>query len=224
MTTDTKTTPDDDAAALASLTPGELLQFRLAQRQLAALERQNEILGASHRQAENTDAPVAEKLRLADEARTAAVAATRSWRARCELAHELVNVQGSPVVVVGVVLVGHRVGDGPHRVQSIAHFDAAAAEAAIKEDIYRPHATAFAELERAADAPGIAAFKRALDGKGSEGLLGARTRTWREITKPVMQKLIRKDGSLEDLLARGAVQLVGAIEESETAPRTTVDA
>jgi hypothetical protein len=152
------------------------------------------------------------------------VAATRSWRATCELAHELVSVAGSPCIVVGVVLVGHRIGDGPHKVRSIERFDAAAAEAAIKADVYAPHASAFAELERAGDAPGIAAFKRALDGKGSEGLLGARTRTWREITKPVMQKLIRKDGSLEDLLARGAVQLVGAIEESETAPRTTVDA
>ncbi|HEX4406880.1 MAG TPA: hypothetical protein VH560_18705, partial [Polyangia bacterium] len=93
MTTDTKTTPDDDAAALASLTPGELLQFRLAQRQLAALERQNEILGASHRQAENADAPVAECCRAS---RSAENGAARPDVGPCRAAAVFASVQVSP--------------------------------------------------------------------------------------------------------------------------------
>jgi hypothetical protein len=109
-------------------------------------------------------------------------------------------------------------------VSSIAGWEIEPAEAVLRADVLAPHAGAFEELARAGDGAGRQAMERALLGRGMAGMVGLKSRIWREITRPTMQRLIRGPaGTLEDLIARGACQLTGEISVSETAPGVVVN-
>ncbi|HEY4120559.1 MAG TPA: hypothetical protein VGM56_21995 [Byssovorax sp.] len=168
-------------------------------------------------------------LRVAEEQHFARAANRREWRARVDVPLELRDVEGSPIVVVGVTVVGDVACEGEelagkHRVSTCRDWDVTAAEAAITADTLAPHAATFRDFERTGDLTGAANLKSALLARGMESCVGVKTRMWRQVFKPCMQRLIRGPaGTLEDLIARGACQLAGEINVTETAPGVVVN-
>jgi hypothetical protein len=59
--------------------------------------------------------------------------------------------------------------------------------------------------------------------EGRSHAQGFQHRKWVSITKAILLKLIRPNGTLEDLLARGLCRQVGEIVYADAPPRGTVD-
>jgi hypothetical protein len=202
-------------------TPGEKLALIYAKQSRDEQRRQTEILSAQHRMQGNATTAGQEKMKQADEDREAEILTIRECSVPVDVPLEL-DLADAPLVLVRIELVGERRGDGPHRIHGVRWTAGGTAEAdrLLLEELWKPWLDQKAELTKLADAAGLAALTKHVEGRSHAR--GFQHVKWLSVTKAILLKLIRPNGTLEDLLRRAVCQLAGEIVYADAPPRGTV--
>jgi hypothetical protein len=201
-------TKHETAVTDDGLTPFERASLAIQQRTAEALEKNNALLAASNRQADDTLAQHVEADKRTTEAAARLHAARKPFEMRLSTAITLAKIAGEPIVQVAFTATGDTRGPGEEYagerfVTNVTAIDFGAAEAAIMKDNESHFGDALSTAQREGDQPAIDEIRRVMGGKGGRGL---KFRRATEVHMPLIRRCVGK--TVERLLADGAIRLV----------------